>query len=39
MITDITKHRAAEVASKQSSDRLAKFMAASVEGLHSTLAE
>ena len=33
MITDITKHRAAEVASKQSNDRLAKFMAASVEGI------
>lgn len=33
MITDITKHRAAELASKQSSDRLAKFMAASVEGI------
>ena len=31
MITDITKHRAAELANKQSSDRLAKFMAASVE--------
>ncbi len=33
MITDITKHRAAELASKHSADRLAKFTAASVEGI------
>jgi len=31
--TDMTAHRAAEMASRQNADRLAKFMAASVEGI------
>lgn len=33
MITDVTQHRAAELARQASNDRLAKFMAASVEGI------
>ncbi len=33
LITDITRHRAAELSSKQSTDRLGRFMAASTEGI------
>lgn len=33
LISDITRHRQAELAARESEDRLAKFMAASVEGI------
>ncbi len=33
MISDITKHRRAEIAARESEERLAKFMQASVEGI------